>query len=86
MSASAPGKGNPSAHPSSTSNVITVPTTPSSAPVSLDGADAAAEPVSVGASFGGSLGAYLAAVAATLLLATVFGPPLVSRLRKGRRS
>ncbi|MEY9855269.1 phosphate ABC transporter phosphate-binding protein [Catenulispora sp. GAS73] len=83
--ASASGKGGPSAHPSSTRDVVTVPTTPSTA-VSLDGADAAAEPVSVGSSFGGSLGAYLAAVAATLLLVTVFGPPLVTRLRKGRRS
>ena len=86
VTASASGKGGPSAHPSSTSEVVTVPTTPSSAPVSLDAADAAAEPVSVGDSLGGSLGTYLAAVAAVLLLATVFGPPLVSRLRKGRSS
>ncbi|ACU69407.1 phosphate ABC transporter, periplasmic phosphate- binding protein [Catenulispora acidiphila DSM 44928] len=84
--ASGPSNGNPSAHPSSTSNVITVPTTPSSPPVSLDGADAVAVPVSVGTSLGDSVGAYLAAAAATLLLTTVFGPPLVSRLRKGRRS
>ncbi|MEY9888235.1 phosphate ABC transporter phosphate-binding protein [Catenulispora sp. MAP12-49] len=84
--ASAGGKANPSAHPSSTINVITVPTTPSSAPVSLDDADAAAVPVTVGDSLGGSLGAYLATAAAVLLLTTVFAPPLVSRLRKGRRS
>jgi len=62
-----------------------VPTTPSSL-VSLDGADAAAIPVSVGDSLGDSVGAYLAVLAAALLLSTVLGPPLVSRLRKGRRS
>jgi phosphate ABC transporter phosphate-binding protein len=84
VAASGPGKG-PSAHPSSTSNVITVPTTPSSF-VSLDDANAAAIPVTVGDSLGDSVGAYLAALAAALLLTTVFGPPLVSRLRKGRRS
>jgi hypothetical protein len=60
-----------------------VPTTPGNSPP--DG-DAVAVPVAVGTSLGDSAGVYIASAAALLLLLTVLGPPLLSRLRKGRRT